>query len=226
MPNMDYIPTDDEGKAALFERFRDAIGTYSADLALAPAEVTAQADDTNWFRYVLNHSISMRDSGSQWTSYKNLLLTGTDNAAATPVTPPPPVPSPPATFPGVLNRFRALARRIKTNAAYTEATGEALGIVGPESTGPDLATITPEISLRTIGDQIEILWKKQGMEAIEIQKDTGSGWQLLALDTRPNYIDTTPFPTPAATWKYRAIYCEDSQKVGQWSNVAEITVGG
>jgi hypothetical protein len=41
------------------------------------------------------------------------------------------------------------------------------------------------------------------------------------MDTRPDYIDTTPFPTPAATWKYRAIYCQDSQKVGQWSNVAE-----
>ena len=39
-------------------------------------------------------------------------------------------------------------------------------------------------------------------------------------------MNTTPFPAPAAKWKYRAIYTADAQRLGQWSNVAEITVGG
>ena len=49
---------------------------------------------------------------------------------------------------------------------------------------------------------------------------------LLALDTRPNYIDTTPMPATSAKWKYRASYTHDAQRIGQWSNVAEITVEG
>jgi hypothetical protein len=55
----------------------------------------------------------------------------------------------------------------------------------------------------------------------------GNGiWDFLAMGTRPNYIDTEPLPTTAAKWKYRAIYTLDSQRIGQWSNIAEITVGG
>jgi hypothetical protein len=226
MPNSDFIPTTEEGKAALFERFRDNIQTFAATLALSPAEVSAQADDATWFRSVLNHSITMRDFATQWTNYKNLLLNGSGSAT---------VPANPAalpvgittTDPGVLPRFRELCRRIKANAAYTEAMGEALGIVGPDPSPHDLSTLAPDISLRSSGGQVEVVWNKNGMEAVEIQKDPGTGtWQFLAIDTRPNYIDTTPFPAPSAKWKYRAIYTEDSQRVGQWSNTAEITVGG
>ncbi len=226
MPKSDYIPDTDEGTAALFERFRDTIGSYSALLGLTAPEVAAQAADATWFRYTLNHAISMRDSGSQCTAYKNLLLTGSGDAPI-PVTPPLPTPEPPDVMPGILTRFRDLVRRVKAAPAYTESVGEALGIIGPESEMPDPSTVTPGISLRTTGGQVEVVWKKGMMEAIEIQKDPGTGtWQFLAVDTRPNYTDTTPFPTPAATWKYRAIYTKDSQRTGQWSNVAEISVGG
>ena len=229
MSTKDFIPTTDEAKAALFERFRDTIPAYAAVLGLDPDEITDQAADATWFRYILNHTLVVRDSGVQWTNFKNALLNGPGDGTspATPTTPAAPTPAP-ADMPfGVLPRFRELARRIKANAAYTEAIGEALGIVGPDPSPHNLSTLAPEISLRTSGGQVEVVWNKNGMEAVEIQKDTGTGtWQFLAIDTRPNYIDTTPFPAPSAKWKYRAIYTQDSQRVGQWSNVAEITVGG
>jgi hypothetical protein len=79
-------------------------------------------------------------------------------------------------------------------------------------------------SFHVFSDQTKVA-RKKGMETVEIQKDTGTGWQFLAMDTRPNYTDTTPFPTPPAMWKYRAIYTKDSQRLGQWNNVAEISVG-
>lgn len=226
MPNQDYIPTDDEGKAALFERFRDTIPTYATALGLSAGEVADQAEDAIWFRYILNHAIAMRDSGSQWISYKNALLSSTGGAVQ-PITPALPVPTPNSVEFGILTRFRELVRRLKTSPNYLEATGEALGIIGPDSVEPDPATLTPEISLRSSGGQVEVLWNKGGQEGVEIQKDSGNGqWAFLALDTRPNYIDTTPMPATSAKWKYRAIYSNDAQRTGQWSNVAEITVGG
>ena len=161
--------------------------------------------------------VTLATSGPRVSRRANSRKTSTGSRNAT--------PAPTAMPPGILTRFRELARRIKASAGYTDAIGQALGIVGPNSAGPDLATITPQISLRTVGDKVEVLWNKQGMEAVEIHKDSGSDWQFLATDTRPNYFDTTPFPSPAAHWKYRAIYTQDSQKVGQLSNVAEITVG-
>jgi hypothetical protein len=222
----DYIPSDDEGKAAHFERFRDTIGSHAANLGLAPADVSNQAADATWFRYILNHTIAMRNSASQWTSYKNFLLGGTGSAVS-PITPPLPTPVPDAVDPGILTRFRELVRRIKTSPNYLDATGAALGIIGTDSADADQSTLIPYISLRLNGGKVEIIWTKNGQEAIEIQVDRGTGiWTFLAIDTRPNYIDTEPLPATAAKWKYRAIYTNDAQRIGQWSNVAEISVGG
>ena len=229
MAKTDYISITDEGKAAQFERFRDTIGTYSITLGVTASELADQADDATWFRYILNHSLVMRDSGSQWTSYKNLLLAGPGDGSmpATPLTPAPPAPTPNNMPPGILIRFRDLARRIKAAAPYTEAIGEALGIIGSASTAPDPSTLAPQISLRAASGKVEVVWNKNAMPGIEIQVDRGTGvWQFLAIDTRPDYTDTTPFPSPPAKWKYRANYCEGSERIGQWSNVAEITVGG
>jgi hypothetical protein len=39
--------------------------------------------------------------------------------------------------------------------------------------------------------QVEVVCNKDGTEAVEIQKDTGTGWQFLAIKTLPNYTDTT-----------------------------------
>ncbi len=226
MARSNYIPDDDNGKAALFERFRDTIPTYATALGITAGEVADQAEDATWFRYILNHSIAMRDSGSQWTSYKNALLSGTGGAVQ-PITPALPVPTPNSVELGILTRFRDLVRRLKTSPNYLEATGEALGIIGPDSADEDPATLTPEISLRSSGGQVEVLWNKGSQEGVEIQKDSGNGqWTFLALDTRPNYIDTTPMPATSAKWKYRAIYSNDAQRTGQWSKVAEILVGG
>ena len=46
----------------------------------------------------------------------------------------------------------------------------------------------------------------------------------MAIDTVPHYTDTTPITTPA-TWKYRAIYLVDDERVGTWSDIMSVTVG-
>jgi len=40
----------------------------------------------------------------------------------------------------------------------------------------------------------------------------------------PHYIDATPITT-LGHWKYRAIYLVSDERVGQWSDIASITVG-
>lgn len=225
MPDQDFIPKDDEGKAALFERFRTAIPVHAAALGLSAADTAGQAADAAWFRYILNRAIVTRNAGSQWTAYKKRVLER-GGEATLPVDPPLPLPEPPAVAPGILARFRALVRRIKVAPGYTVAVGEALGIVSTEAADPDPATLAPRISLRITGGQVVVVWNKGKQEGVEIQKDSGNGWEYLAADTRPNFTDPTAFPAPPAVWKYRAIYTRDAQKLGQLSQVAAITVGG
>jgi hypothetical protein len=58
--------------------------------------------------------------------------------------------------------------------------------------------------------------------------DRGSGFVFLAIDTVPDYLDTAALPAAGASaaWKYRAIYRLSDERVGQWSNVASISVMG
>jgi hypothetical protein len=54
------------------------------------------------------------------------------------------------------------------------------------------------------------------------------GFVVFDKDTRPNFVDPTPLPEPgtSAVWKYRAMYLFNDNRVGDWSDVATITVGG
>jgi hypothetical protein len=61
----------------------------------------------------------------------------------------------------------------------------------------------------------------------EIQVDRGTGvFAYLATDTMPDYLDTAALPAAVASavWKYKAIYRFNDEQVGQWSDVASISV--
>ena len=66
------------------------------------------------------------------------------------------------------------------------------------------------------------------MDGIEIQVDRGTGFVFLAVDTVPDYTDTEPMPAAgqSALWKYKAIYRQGDDRVGQWSDVVSIPVAG
>jgi hypothetical protein len=51
---------------------------------------------------------------------------------------------------------------------------------------------------------------------------------FLAIDTIPDYTDTAPMPAAeqSALWKYKAIYRQGDERVGQWSDVVSIPVAG
>jgi hypothetical protein len=59
-------------------------------------------------------------------------------------------------------------------------------------------------SFHIFGDHTKVFRKKGMMESIESQKDSGTDWHFLAVDSCRNY--TAPLPGPPAIWIYRAIY--------------------
>ena len=226
MAKIDYMPLVDEQKAALFERFRESIGRYAAELGLSAEQIASQAADSRYFRYILNHARTMEKIGTQWLMYKTNLLKGTDPQDGKPVTPQEPADPPAPVKPGVLKRFRALVRQIKAAPKYDESIGRGLGLIGPEATVRDNATLAPDINARLISGRVEVEWNKGTQEAVEIQVDRGDGvFTLLAIDTHPNYMDTAPLPETPARWRYRASYVRDAKRIGNWSSVSQILVG-
>ena len=169
-------------------------------------------------------------NAQQRTEWKIIIRDGgTAPASGAPVAPTYPSAATPVA-PGIEKRFRDLCRIIKAHPSYNTAIGDALGIVGEESGALDFSTFKPELKLELSGGQVLIRWGWQGKSAyldlLEIQVDRGSGYTLLAFDSTPNYLDTTPAPATPQKWTYKAIFRVGDQRIGQWSDEVSLTIGG
>jgi hypothetical protein len=176
-----------------------------------------------FFNYCLNSVGQVAAYSQQWTAYKN------GNAAALGVYPAAPVFGVAAAMvaPGIFGRATALVARIKVAPGYTDSIGQALQLIGADQT-VDVNSMKPVITSDLDAGQVDIGWTKQGMDGIEIQVDRGTGFVFLAIDTIPGYTDTAPMPAAgqSALWKYKAIYRQGDDRVGQWSDVVSIPVAG
>jgi hypothetical protein len=233
MPKSDYLNQNDAAFGGQLTTFKTTIGSYSVLLEVSAAQVTAQAADADYFNYVLACRDVMQHAALQWTGWKNLMRSGgAPPPSGAPVVAPVFPPVVPAVAPGIEARFRALVKQIKASANYNPTIGQALGIEGSEQTGPDLATIQPDLTAIIKGTHVELPWGWGGfanyLDQLEMQVDRSDGkdYVLLAIDTTPGYTDTTPFPATSTIWTYRAIYRVGDSRVGQWSKPVSVTVGG
>ncbi len=149
----------DNQLAGELEAFKNAIGPYASRLGVSPDQVAAQAADSDYFSYTLAVQDLLNTSSKQWNNWKTLLrdggnvpVTGTPQPPIFPAAPPPPVP------PGIEPRFRALVKQIRASAIYNPSIGAALGLEDPGQTGPNYATLAPEI-VAVIGDMnVRVAW--------------------------------------------------------------------
>jgi hypothetical protein len=228
MPKSYYLPADEPGKGAWLNNLSAKLPSYSAVLGLSAADVASVTADALFFNYCLGSVGQVAAYSQQWTAYKNAARNG--NSPALGAFPAPPVlvtPAPAMVAPGIFGRATTLVARIKTAPGYTDSIGQALQIIGADQT-VDVNSMKPVITAELDAGQVDIGWTKQGMDGIEIQVDRGAGFVFLAIDTIPGYTDTAPIPAAgqSALWKYKAIYRQGDDRVGQWSDVVSIPVAG
>src|ERR1051326_3919699 len=132
-------------------------------LGLTPAQITAQAADADYFDYLVQAQSIMQNDAKATTAWRDAVRDG-NSAATPPVLTPLPAAVPPAT-PGVESRFRGLAQQVKSNPAYNEAIGTALGIEGVLAVGPDLNSLQPAISAEVTASGVVIDWSFGGNAA-------------------------------------------------------------
>jgi hypothetical protein len=200
--------------------------TYAATVGVTPAEVTQAAADSLFFNYVCDAHDQHTKTTRDWTAYKSAAAGGTA-IGSLPTTPAMGVP-PPAVPPNIFGRNSALALRIKKHPGYTEAMGQDLGLIGAEQT-IDYTILKPILQITLQAGHPVISWRKQGMDSLELWVDRGDGkgFIFLAIDTVPDYTDTATLPAgTSAVWKYKGIYRESDEQVGQWSDVVSTPVMG
>ena len=227
MPKSYYLPSDDAGRLAWINNYSAKLPSYSAALGLSSDDVAAVTADAAFFAYALNAQQQIAAYAQQWTTYKNAARDG--SGASLGLLPVAPVfgAAPTAVAPGIISRVKAMVARIKPAPGYTDAIGQALQIIGADQI-VDVNSMKPVLDVQLDAGQVDINWTKQGMDGIEIQVDRGTGFVFLAIDTIPNYTDTQPMPAAgqSALWKYKAIYHQTDQRVGQWSDIVSIPVAG
>lgn len=237
MAKESYLPLDDNGLKTWLENFNTKLPAHAATFGLTAGQLASVNADQLNFSYWLGQAELFKDEKEERTGYKNLLRDGPiGSPSGTPPTAPVIPAAPAAVLPGIVARMREMVQFIKKHPAYTESIGQDLDIIGAEQT-TQRATLKPIIKLVKTGGGVNVKWTKGIASALRIEKQiagsaaapiapapTGSSWTLLAIDTAPDYLDTTPITTPAV-WKYRAIYIINDEVAGQWSDEASIAVG-
>src|ERR1035437_2721423 len=101
-----------------------------------------------------------------------------------------------------------------------------------------LPSLTPILPKNTVfhpfpspqSTKVKIQWVKQGLDALELWVDRGDGkgFGFLAIDTIVPYVDTAALPAAgqSALWKYKGIYLQADERVGQWSDIVSLAVNG
>ncbi len=235
MKRNNYYPARQADQIVWLANFSNKLPGYATALGLTTGQVTAAGADCGWLIYILQAWLpAVRTWAQAATDAATEAQTGVGSAAlALPVfiTPLPPT-GVVAVNPGALTRLFALVQLIKDSGKCTDAIGTNLGVLGSEQTAPDLTTLKPAIAANISGTSVNVKWGWGGngasLDSCEIQVDRGAGFVLLTIDTTPNYTDTQPFPAAgqSALWKYKAIYRQGDQRVGQWSDVVSIPVAG
>jgi hypothetical protein len=230
MKRQDYYPSRIGDQVNWLDNFSVKLPIHGPTLGVEPADVTASVNDAKFGNYVLGTWLSaVRNFSPSTTDAVDDVLTGAGGGAI--VLPTFTAPALPAgvtaTPPGVLTRIFALITKMKLSAAYTEAIGTDLGIVGSQET--EKATpkflIAPE---QGDGCQcVKLTFYKYGHMGVYIESRRGTGaWEFLAIDTESPYDDERPLLVAGQpeVREYRMRFWDKGTPNGDWTDVQKVTV--
>jgi len=229
MAKSPWMRRTDPLKCDWFNNFGPKIPTYAAALDITAAELASIAADWAAWIYICDLTNQWNNFAKDWVAYKTAARSGNDSGILGAMPEPPSVPAPPATVAAdIFGRIAQFVARLKNHAGFTQAIGEDLDIIGADHV-IDLNAMKPALKLGLQAGHPNVGWTKKEMDGVEIHVDRGGGtFALLAFDTQPDYLDTAALPAPGASavWKYKAIYRLHDEQVGQWSDVASLSVMG
>lgn len=237
MRHQDYYPIRVGDQIIWLTNLYQKLPNYATNLGLSAPELAEIIADVRWYIYVIEKWVpAVRAYNQAVTAAAKAVASGNGGLVPLPVFTAPALPGAEGTLPAVTPRTEGVLTRLfdaiaewKENNNCTDTMCEDLGIIGSTESGPDLDTITPEITATRSGSTVDIKWNWQGasryLDSCEIEVDRGTGWALLTIDTTPGYTDTAAQPATPAIWKYRAIYRVNDARTGQWSQEVSIITG-
>lgn len=231
MKNAAFLPRDKAGKELWLKNFTAKIPKYATKYNILAVEISDIQQSSVYVTFINDYQNQFTGFLKELGEYVKEVYDGNKNNNAPSIAPVPPnfATIPTAVIPAVFDRAVSLANRIREHFKYTVADGNDLGIESPPKAKKviDVNNAKPILQLQLVdGGRPEIIWKRNGLDALEIHVDRsdGNGFVLCGIDLKPNFTDEYTLPVKPELWRYKAIYRMDNKPVGKWSDVVSLAV--
>lgn len=205
MARNDYIPRGTNDFLAWHDNFQTQVAALMATFELTQPDVDAVASDNAYAHEKATGAEAAKAAQQAATADRR------------------------ETFATAESNARSLANRLKAHAAYSEALGQQLGIVGPEDT-TDLTSEKPTLTAESVNPgNVTIGFNKSISDGVMIHSKRGgqTAFTMLAWDTRSPYVDNrSNLSAGPEDREYRAQYFVNDEPIGQFSDVLQVTVPG
>ena len=219
---IDWYPNGMDARSAWHQNYADNLAVLQAKYNLTVAQVAQAVEDNTWMQFWVQARHSLSALSQQLTKYFN------DIAGDDPTLDPPAVISivisggPDEPPPGIEFRTREIARQIKGHSAYSEADGELLGIVSPESEPANLGEMSAAFTVKSMPNfAVETKFKKNGADAMRFEfRRKGGQWQPAGyLVASPGTFTIAPAEAGVAEQiELRGIMVRKNEDVGSFSD--------
>ena len=202
---VDFIPRSESEQAIWAGNFKTNLVTQGAAVGLTAPQITALGTSSTNIITAINNVESKRTALNEAVAQKETVKKND------------------------FKFIRENVAKIKTNAGYTPAIGQSLGIIG-SSVGFDADNYKATITASKFAGFVRIKFTKNGVDGINIynrMKGTAV-WKFLARDTKSPYDDHIVLENAGQPehWEYRAFGVIDDAEIGQPSDIVEIVFGG
>ncbi len=231
MKRQDYFPSRIGDQVNWLDNYSVKLPIHGPTLGVASGDVTASVADAKWCNYVLGTWLSaVRNFSPSTTDAVDDVLTGSGGSAIVlPTFTAPALPSGvTAQLPGALTRIFALVATMKLAAAFTEAIGTDLGIIGAEETEKQVPKFTAEAEQGATCQCVRLRFFKYTHMGVYIESRRGPNgvWEFLAIDTESPYEDERPLLVAGQpeVREYRMRFWDKGTPNGDWTDVLKVTV--
>ena len=232
-----WMPTEESKQADWMDHYGARISIHGPTLNMTLAQIADTQTRCAFGSAAIRLRADIAKYAQELTKFKTSVLWGDEPTPAWPVGFTMPTDLPPVTSAGVLAWLSLQVGKLKRETTYTTAIGTDLWVEGAEQVLPSAAeadALKPVLKYRiATGGHPLLVWVKRGMKlvtAIEfwVDRGDGKGSVFLAIDSVPDYLDTYQLPAAgtSAVWKYKAIYKQGDNPVGQWSDILNVSVMG
>lgn len=215
----DWLPIRHEELAEWIENFNAKLpGTLAGKYGITLVELMQLTKDNDWMQAKLQTEMQKMQINDY---FDTIIKEPNEPQPAEPtLSLPPDAPVPVA--PGLRKRIRDIASKIKgQKAIYNQADGELLGIVGATATRLD--NPQPIFEVTTLSNfSLQVDFKKAGFNAIRFEyQHKGGAWLLAMIFTiSPGVFQVAPTVAGTAEQIFvRAIYLENNQPIGEYSDI-------